>query len=64
MGPTPPVQLPAIIQVDEQKEYEGEEILSRKSGTKTELLVSFENYWLRLSVEDDLLFPQHKFKLV
>ncbi len=53
IGPTPPIQLPDII--DDQEEYEVEEILAhRKTGPKTEYLVCFKKY----GPEDDLGLPQ------
>ncbi len=55
IGPIPPLQLPDSDIIDDQEEYEVEEILShRKTGSKTEYLVCFKGY----GPEDDLWLLQ------
>ncbi len=52
-GPTQPLPLPDLV--NDQEEYEVEDLLShRKEGTKTEYLVRFKGY----CPEDDLWLPQ------
>jgi hypothetical protein len=57
IGPTQPLPLPDLV--NDQEEYEVEDLLShRKEGTKTEYLVRFKGY----GPEDDLWLPPTKLR--